>query len=180
MGRSGAHFFPSAFSFPENMEVSRTLTQKGSFLPLPSKDFFKNWHKVDLQCCVSFRCPAKWFKHTCIFFFRYFSIIHSEHYVLGTQDLNNERVSKFYMEEIGHWRHSFPHQTSFELLLYVTHLDKNCEDGRSNWNAPAPTGRIFLLLGNRNFKKLQFPSSFLFWKLLVAMSLSLGAVFLLA
>ena len=43
--------------------------------------FLKNlfyWNIVDLQCCVSFWCIAKWFKHTLIysfyvFFFTFFS-----------------------------------------------------------------------------------------------------------
>ena len=31
---------------------------------------------IDLQCCVSFRCAAKWFRHVqYIFFFRWFSTI---------------------------------------------------------------------------------------------------------
>ena len=31
--------------------------------------FFLNWSIVDLQCCVSFRCKAKWFRYTYIYFF---------------------------------------------------------------------------------------------------------------
>ena len=34
---------------------------------------FKNWSIVDIQCCGSFRCIAKWFR--IIFFFRFYSII---------------------------------------------------------------------------------------------------------
>ena len=41
--------------------------------------FFFNWSiVVDLQCCVSFRCTAKWIGYTYIlhpFFFRFFSIL---------------------------------------------------------------------------------------------------------
>ena len=33
------------------------------------------WHVVDLQCCVTFRCTAKWFSYIYIFFFRFFSHI---------------------------------------------------------------------------------------------------------
>ena len=28
--------------------------------------FFFNWSRADLQCCVSFRCTAKWFSYTYI------------------------------------------------------------------------------------------------------------------
>ena len=38
---------------------------------------FFNWSIVNLQCCVSFRCTAKWFSYTYIYiyFFRLFSLI---------------------------------------------------------------------------------------------------------
>ena len=32
------------------------------FLPL-----FFNWSRVDLQCCVSFRCMAEWFSYICVY-----------------------------------------------------------------------------------------------------------------
>ena len=41
----------------------------------PTLIFFFNWSIVDLQCCVSFRCTAKWVSYICIFFFRFFSTI---------------------------------------------------------------------------------------------------------
>ena len=40
--------------------------------------FFFNWSIVDLQCCISFSCTAKWFSYIFffnIFFFRFFSHI---------------------------------------------------------------------------------------------------------
>ena len=43
--------------------------------------FLKKFVGVDLQCCVSFRCTAKWISYTCIYiplFFRFFS--HIGHY----------------------------------------------------------------------------------------------------
>ena len=42
-----------------------TLYKSGIFV------FFNhvlNWSIVNLQCCVSFRCTAKWFSYTCIYF----------------------------------------------------------------------------------------------------------------
>ena len=35
--------------------------------------WFFNWHIVDIQCCITFCCTAKWFNHTYIyaFFFIY-------------------------------------------------------------------------------------------------------------
>ena len=36
---------------------------------------FFNWSIVDLQCCVSCWCTAKWFSYTYILLFRFFSII---------------------------------------------------------------------------------------------------------
>ena len=37
--------------------------------------FFKNWSRVTLWYCVSFRCTAKWFNYICVIYFRLFSII---------------------------------------------------------------------------------------------------------
>ena len=56
--------------------------------------FSLNWSIVDLQCCVSFKCTAKWltFVYVYIFFSRFFSfigyykivnVIHSLSYMLG-------------------------------------------------------------------------------------------------
>ena len=41
------------------------LTTKFSFF-----QFFRNWSLIHVQCCVSFRCTAKWFSYTyiCIHF----------------------------------------------------------------------------------------------------------------
>ena len=35
-------------------------------LTSPNTQFFFNWNILGLQCCVSFRCAAKWFSYTCI------------------------------------------------------------------------------------------------------------------
>ena len=62
------------------------LSHQGSFSHLDNTyylpgrllgTFKRNWNRVDLHCCVSFRCTAKWFSytHTYIFFFRFFSCI---------------------------------------------------------------------------------------------------------
>ena len=39
--------------------------------------FLLSWSRVDLQCCISFRCTAKWFSYTYlyIYFVRFFSLI---------------------------------------------------------------------------------------------------------
>ena len=61
--------------------------------------FFLNWSMVDLQCCVSFRCTAKWFSmciyiytHAytcmCLFFYRFFSTIGYYYWPCGMWDLN--------------------------------------------------------------------------------------------
>ena len=35
---------------------------------LPIFSFFKNWSIVNLQCCVTSKCTAKWFSYTHIYF----------------------------------------------------------------------------------------------------------------
>jgi len=35
---------------------------------LPNFSFFKNWSIVNLQCCVTSKCTAKWFSYTHIYF----------------------------------------------------------------------------------------------------------------
>ena len=36
--------------------------------------FYFNWSMADLQCCVSFKCTAKGFNYTYLFFFRFFPL----------------------------------------------------------------------------------------------------------
>ena len=38
------------------------------------------WSLIDLQCCVSFRCIAKWVSYTYIYFFFFKILIHTSHY----------------------------------------------------------------------------------------------------
>ena len=45
-----------------------------TYLFIRSFIHFLNWSVVDLQCCVSFRCAAKWFSHIYTLFIRFFSI----------------------------------------------------------------------------------------------------------
>ena len=37
---------------------------------------FKNWTIVDLQCCVSLRCTAKWFSYTYIYIYSFSGFFH--------------------------------------------------------------------------------------------------------
>ena len=52
--------------------------------------FLKNWTTVGLQCCVSFRCTAKWFSYTYIYilfqFYFLCKILNIVQYIVGPCD----------------------------------------------------------------------------------------------
>ena len=52
-----------------------------SFWCAPLIFFFFNWGRVDLQCCVSFRCTAKWFQ-LYIYMYIYISISYFSRYFI--------------------------------------------------------------------------------------------------
>ena len=54
--------------------------------PLNTRSFIFTWI-VDLQCCVSFRCIAKWFSYTYIYFFPYRLLQNIEFPVLYNRSL---------------------------------------------------------------------------------------------
>ena len=62
----------AAYQAPLSMRFSRHEYWSGVPLPSPIwwywplsfQTFFFNWDIVDLQCCVSFRCIARWISYT--------------------------------------------------------------------------------------------------------------------
>ena len=62
---------PGLWNSLSQLKCRGSLETKESF-------FFFNWSLADLQCCINFRCTAKWFRctHINVYFFRFFSEIH--------------------------------------------------------------------------------------------------------
>ena len=60
------------------------------------------WSIVDLYCCISFWCTAKWFSYTCIYIFFTFSFIMVYYRTLNT---------------VGHWNSLLFIQNNLHLLI---------------------------------------------------------------